>query len=63
MMHLSIVPNFDLKVLVTDKVKKRTLEFRKLPCLELTIALTEAYPSHSSPMLAISGTFYEPYKD
>ena len=61
-MRMSIVPNFELKMLVTDKVKKRKLEFRKLPCLDLTVALTNSYPSHSSPMLAISGKFYQPYK-
>ena len=53
MLHLSIVPNFDAKVLATDKAKGRQLEFRKLPSFELTVALTKSYPSHQSPMLAM----------
>ena len=48
--------------MVTDNVKKLTLEFRKLPSFELTVALTDSYPSHQSPILAMKGNFYEPCK-
>ena len=38
-MNLSIVPNFDGKIHAKDKVKGNTLEFRKFPAIELSIAL------------------------
>ena len=61
-MHLSIVPNFEGKLHATDKVKKLSLEFRKFPPVELTLALVKAYPSHRSPIIALKGPFYQRFK-
>ena len=61
-MSLSIVPNFDGKVHAKDKVRGMRLEFRKLPAIELAIALVKEYPSHRAPFLALRGSFYQPFK-
>ena len=62
LLNLSIVPNFEGKINVKDKVKNQELEFRKFPSFELTVALTNSYPSNQSPILALRSNFYEPFK-
>lgn len=52
-MNLSIVPNFEGKIHAKDKVKNLSLEFRKFPPVELTVALVKAYPSHKAPIMAL----------
>ena len=61
-MNLSIVPNFDNKILAKDKAKNITLELRKFPAIELTIIMVKAYPSSKAPLIALKGPFYQPYK-
>lgn len=57
-LNLSIVPNFDGSIHAKDKVKKQSFELRKLPPIELTIALVKAYPSHKAPIMALKTPFY-----
>lgn len=40
LVHLSIVPHFEKKIIAHDKVKNIQVEFRKLPSVEVTVALT-----------------------
>ena len=45
LLKLSVAPNFSGKIFATDKVLKVKVELRKLPCIELYVALSCDYPS------------------
>ena len=47
--ELSIVPNVSGKIYAKNLQKGYTTELRRLPALELTIVVTEAYPSTQAP--------------
>lgn len=47
--ELSIVPNVTGKIYAKNLQKGYTTELRRLPALELTIVITEAYPSTQPP--------------
>ena len=61
-LNLSIVPNFEQKIHAKDTNKGVTLELRKFPAFELSVVMVKSYPSSKAPLLAIKGSFYQPYK-
>lgn len=56
--ELSIVPNVACKIFAKNIIKGYTTELRRLPALNLTIAVTEAYPSIEAPHILIESDFY-----
>jgi hypothetical protein len=56
--ELSIVPNVAGKIYAKNIQKCYTTELRRLPALELTIVITEAYPSTQPPEIHVESDFY-----
>ena len=60
--ELSIVPNVAYKIFAKNLTKGYTTELRRLPALNLTIAVTEAYPSNEAPHILVESDFYLKYE-
>lgn len=63
LVHLSIVPHFENKIIAHDKVKNNQIEFRKLPSVEVTVALTQGYPSIQKPIMMQTNPIYAAQND
>lgn len=62
LIEFSIVPNFGGKIIAEDRVQKMKVELRKMPFVELVVALGCDYPSKLGPILYIKDGFYTPFK-
>ena len=51
------------KITAKNVSKQFTEELRCLPACELTIALTEAYPSVQAPEILVESLFYQEYQE
>ena len=65
LVKLSIVPNFESKIICYDEIKKLSVELRKLPAVDLIVGLTQAYPSNQKPIVSISpnSVFYTEFHE
>ena len=56
------MPNISGKIYAKNLQKGYSTELRRLPALEMTVAITEAYPSAQPPEIHISSDFYLKYE-
>ena len=60
--QLSLVPNFAGKIVAHNVSRGYQTELRRLPALDLWVAVTDAYPTVQAPEIRIASPFYKKYE-